>query len=168
MFFFCVKEVNFLNFSTIIGIAFSATLIYAAVCDYKTLEIPDKVHIIILILGLANIIYSGFTVSRFLMALLGLAIIFVPFFIASIIGFSMGVGDIKLISSCCFFYVSSCGFMYGLSGVLFGAALGWIVVLIVHPIYAKIKNIKLNAPFAQVPYLAIGFISINVLINFLR
>ena len=98
------------------NVLFVLVLIYASYCDIKTRVIPDKVHVMILLLGLIQV--------SWLDSLLGMFLVPLPFLVVALLKKgSMGGGDIKLVSACSFFL----GFSDGLLGSSVGLASGIMV-----------------------------------------
>lgn len=111
-------------------------LLFASVIDIKTHTVPDYLHFLILMVGLL----------RFepLPALLGLAIVPLPFFIAALCkSNSIGGGDVKL--------MGACGFVLGVSAGFGAMLLGLLMGVLCNATFNKEKK-----PFALVPYLAFG------------
>lgn len=128
------------------NILFIITTIYAGIIDYKTREIPNKVHIIILLLSLINI--------NLKQSLIGLILLPIPFIIPIFIDYnSVGGGDIKLIGAMGAFL----GFKKGIIALIISLTLALILNLLIFK-----KNKKEIFPLA--PYMAIGsFITILLL-----
>src|SRR5690554_4527029 len=88
------------------GFFYALVLIYASFHDLNTREIPDKVHSLILIIGLIKI--------DILASILGLLLVPIPFLIPALFNEnSIGGGDIKL--------MAASGFFLGLKGGIFAS-----------------------------------------------
>ena len=119
---------------------FVLVLLYAAYYDYKYRLIPDKVHIIIMILGLINMnVLDSFS---------GLMVTTLPVLIIGIMRGGIGGGDIKLMGASSFFL--------GVSGGLYGTILGLLMAIVISGIDCLIYGKKVNRmPLA--PYMALGY-----------
>jgi leader peptidase (prepilin peptidase)/N-methyltransferase len=119
---------------------FVLVLLYAAYYDYKYRIIPDKVHIIILILGVINMnVLDSFS---------GLIVITLPVLIIGIMRGGIGGGDVKLMGASSFFL--------GVSGGLYGTVLGLLMAIVISGIDCLIHGKKVNRmPLA--PYMALGY-----------
>lgn len=123
------------------GILYVLILAYASFCDIKTKTIPDKVHILIIIVALINL--------DSLNSIIGLLFVPMPFFITALIkGGGIGGGDAK--------FMGANGFFLGVKGGLFGSFLGLIIAITVNKIYYKIKKKDNNISFPLAPYLSVG------------
>lgn len=131
------------------NILFVAVLIYASYCDIKTRIIPDKVHVMIILLGLIQV--------SWLDSILGICLVPLPFLVVALLKEgSMGGGDIKLVGACSFFL----GFSNGLLGSSVGLAFG----ILVNMLYFWYMKLDYTGKVALVPYLGIGFMY-NILIS---
>lgn len=176
-----IQTIAFDNYATLIkGYIFALILVFAALCDIKTREIPDVIHIIIILAGLIQI--------NMFQSLAGFIIVPLPFLISAILKEgSMGGGDIKL--------MAACGFFLGISGGILAIILGLMLTVFVNLLKKnkvrkkivdkkkdddskkdedkkknednkKIEDSKkdLDSSFPLVPYLAVGsFISFLII-----
>ena len=126
---------------------FVLVLLYAAYYDYKHRIIPDKVHVIILLLGLIDISVVD--------SLLGLILVPLPVLIVAIMKGGVGGGDIKFIGAISFFL----GFEVG----LYGSVLGLLIGIVISVIYSLISSVKVNR-FPLAPYLVLGYLTTMILI----
>lgn len=132
------------------NLLFVLVLIYANYCDIKTWIIPDKVHVMILLLGLIQVNWFD--------SILGLLLVPLPFLVVALLKEgSMGGGDIKLVGACSFFL----GFSNGLVGSCVGLAFG----IFLNVLYSWYVRLDYTGKFALVPYLGIGYMSILFAIN---
>lgn len=123
------------------GFLYFLILAYASFYDIKTKTIPDRVHIIIILLGLINI--------NPLDSITGLIFVPIPFLITALLkGDGIGGGDVK--------FMAANGFFLGLKGGFMGSFLGLAIAVLVNAIYYKIKNKDKNISFPLAPYLSIG------------
>lgn len=123
------------------GILYALVLAYASFCDIKTKTIPDKVHILIIIVALINL--------NILNSIIGLLLVPIPFFTTALIkGGGIGGGDVK--------FMGANGFFLGVKGGLVGSFLGLIIAITVIKIYYKIKKKDNNISFPLAPYLSVG------------
>lgn len=115
-------------------------LIFASYQDYKTKEISDIVHLLIICAGIINISIVTSTIGLFLIPL--------PFLIIVMIKEdSIGGADIKL--------MAACGFFLGVTAGLFASVIGLSLAILANAFKRKCKE-----GFALAPYLATGsFIS---------
>ncbi|PWL55826.1 MAG: prepilin peptidase [Clostridium cadaveris] len=123
------------------GILYVLILAYASFCDIKTKIIPDKVHIVIIIVALINL--------NSLNSIIGLLLVPIPFFTTALIkNGGIGGGDVK--------FMGANGFFLGVKGGLVGSFLGLIIAITVNKIYYKIKKKDNNISFPLAPYLSVG------------
>lgn len=121
------------------NVLFVLVLIYASYCDIKTRIIPDKVHVMILLLGLIQVNWVD--------SILGLLLVPLPFLVVALVKEgSMGGGDIKLVGACSFFL--------GFSNGLVGSSVGLLLVILSY----KYIKFDFSKNVALVPYLSLGFI----------
>ena len=131
------------------NVLFVMVLFYASYCDIKTRIIPDKVHVMILLLGLIQVNWFD--------SVLGLLLVPLPFLVVALLKEgSMGGGDIKLVGACSFFL----GFSNGLVGSSVGLAFG----ILVNMLYFWYMRLDYTGKIALVPYLGLGFMY-NILIS---
>lgn len=129
------------------NLLFVLVLIYASYCDIKTRIIPDKVHVMILLLGLIQVNWFD--------SILGLLLVPLPFLVVALLKEgSMGGGDIKLVGACSFFL----GFSNGLVGSCVGLAFG----IFLNVLYFCYVRLDYTGKFALVPYLGIGYVCLKI------
>ncbi|WDV44078.1 A24 family peptidase [Clostridiaceae bacterium M8S5] len=132
------------------NILFLIVIIYASYCDIKTRIIPDKVHVMIMILALIKI--------DWIPSIIGLILVPLPFLVVALYKEgSMGGGDIK--------FVAACSFFMGFYGGLFGSIIGLSFVILTNMLYFRYKVAEYNGKFAIVPYLGIGYVLISFLLK---
>lgn len=149
-------KINDLNI--LIGIALAAILTYASYKDIRTKEIPDTVHIAILLLSLVRIIYSFVSQHyvNILDMLAGGFLSAIPLFIAAVITEGkIGGADIKL--------MAAIGLLLGLDGGISALFSGLMLSIIVNLTFLLFKKINLKSSFPLVPYLSIGCFFIYIL-----
>ena len=78
---------------------FLAALLPAAYSDMKTRTIPNFSSLFLFVAGFLHLFADGFSVQRFLSALLGAAIGGIPLLIMALCRNSVGGGDVKLAAS---------------------------------------------------------------------
>ncbi|QUH31112.1 prepilin peptidase [Vallitalea guaymasensis] len=128
-------------------VLFVLVLVYASYCDIKTRIIPDRVHIIIILLGLINL--------NWIPSILGLVLVPLPFLVVALVrNGSMGGGDVKL--------VGACSFYLGFTGGLIGSSVGLAFGILTSILYSRYKLKKYNGKIALVPYLGVGYLLIMV------
>lgn len=131
---------------TVQGIAYgivSCILVEIAILDQKTMEISDLASLLIAVIGIAFMIYSG----SYLPSLIGILCVSLPFIIFALCG-AMGMGDVKL--------MAAVGILLGYKGVLLAAFVG-IVVGCFAAIFLKFTNKKgWKSEMAFGPYLCVG------------
>jgi leader peptidase (prepilin peptidase)/N-methyltransferase len=128
------------------GAIFLSILLYASNCDVKTREVPDFVHIMILITGLIEI-----KLDYLPSMIAGFLIVPLPFLISAILREnSIGGADIKLVAACSFLL----GFQRGIVTVI----VGLILAVLITTISRNIKKHSFQDNFPIVPYLALGSI----------
>ncbi len=130
------------------NVLFVLVLVYASYCDIKTRIIPDKVHIMIILLGLINI--------DWIPSILGLLLVPLPFLVVALIkNGSMGGGDIKL--------VGACSFYLGFTGGIIASSIGLTFVILTNMVYFIHNMTEYNGKFALVPYLGVGYVCIGLI-----
>lgn len=123
------------------GLLYFLILTYASFTDIKTKTIPDKVHVLIILVGLINI--------NPLNSIAGLVFVPIPFLITALLkGGGIGGGDVKL--------MCANGFFLGVKDGFIGSFLGLVIAIIFNAVYYKIKNKDKNISFPLAPYLSIG------------
>ena len=129
-----------------------ALLLYASIKDIKSREVPDSVSGMMLILGLV-----GITAGDLPSMLLGMALVFLPQYLAAIINpeKALGGADIKLSSATAFLL----GAPRGLFALIVGLALSVITI----PIVRKVKKLPKNQPFPLIPFLSVGILAAYIL-----
>ena len=113
---------------------FIAALLYAAISDAKTREIPNAAHLLLLIAGALNILARGLTAYDFISALLGLFLGSFPLLILALWRKTIGGGDVKL--------AASAGFVLG----WLGSYLALMAALIAFVLFACLRRPKKEAP----------------------
>ena len=82
----------------LLAFAFCGVLLYTALIDVETLEIPDRIHVIILVLAVLSTIHSAETAIT--NRLLGAVIVSVPMLLIALwVPGGFGGGDIKLMAA---------------------------------------------------------------------
>ncbi|MBC2579394.1 A24 family peptidase [Clostridium sp. DJ247] len=123
------------------GFFYALILMYASYSDIKEKIIPDKVHLMIMVVGLIKISLMDAT--------MGFIIVPLPFFIAALLkGDDIGGGDVK--------FMAAGGFFLGLKGGFIASIMGLTLAVAINFIYYKIKNKDKNISFPLAPYLSIG------------
>ncbi|CDI50103.1 prepilin peptidase [Clostridium tetani] len=98
---------------------------YASFYDIKTKTIPDKVHILIILLGLISINPVN--------SIAGLIFVPIPFFITAVLkGDGIGGGDIK--------FMGGNGFLLGVKGGFIGSLIGLVIAITINAAYYKLKK----------------------------
>lgn len=123
------------------GFFYALILIYASYKDTKEKIIPDKVHLMIIVISLIKI--------NLIVAIIGFIIVPLPFFITTLLkGDGIGGGDIK--------FMAASGFLLGVKGGFIASIIGLTLAVVTNVIYYKIKNKDKNISFPLAPYLSIG------------
>lgn len=110
------------SLQTLLALVLSSLYIVISLIDWDTLEIYDRFHILLLVIALIYIPFSGLSLYSHL---LGFVIISVPFLLLSYFNLGMGGGDVKLMAVSglmlgfsntivAFFIASITGGIYGL------------------------------------------------------
>lgn len=122
-------------------VAFIMLLTYAAIIDVRTRTIPDHIPVLIILIGLIDM--------EPILAVLGLMLVPLPYFIMALLKEnSMGGGDIK--------FMGACGFYLGLQAGYVASILGLMFAIIVHFAYSVIGSKKINKNIPLAPYLGAG------------
>ncbi|WP_166525074.1 prepilin peptidase [Caproicibacter fermentans] len=117
------------------GLILTQCLVPASIIDFKTREIPDWIHVLLILVGLIrlNLPYS----------LIGALVIFVPCLIFTMISKGeIGGGDIKLLTAC--------GFVLGLTGIVLGSIVGLTLFCTIHLLLHDHKKRHAMAPCISV------------------
>lgn len=123
------------------GALYAIILAYASYMDIKKRIIPDKVHVMIIIVGIIN--FSA------LNSMAGLIFVAIPFLMTALLkGGGIGGGDVK--------FMGANGFFLGIKGGFMGSFIGLIIAIIFNATYYKIKKKDKNISFPLAPYLSIG------------
>ncbi len=129
----------------ILAIVFFILLI-TSIEDIRTFTISNKIIIIILMIGLINVINKG----EYLSNILGAFFIFTFFIVSSILGFKIGMGDIKLISVATL--------LTGFKGAITAFVIGIFLSVLVGAILIISKKITFKSKFALAPFFSLGII----------
>ena len=130
------------------GLIMAQCLIPASYIDAKTHEIPNWVHVILLLDGLIKINVAE--------AAVGLLIISVPcLLISRLTKGGIGGGDIKLLAAC--------GFVLGAAGIVYGTAVGMTLFCAIH-IRSLFKRSKQKPRYPLAPCLSAGCFFVYVFI----
>lgn len=123
------------------GLLYAIILTCVSFKDIKEKVIPDKIHVLIMLLGLINI--KPFN------SMIGLIFVPIPFLITALLkGGGIGGGDVK--------FMAANGFFLGVKGGFLGSFLGLVIAIFVNAIYYKIKNKDKKTSFPLAPYLSVG------------
>ncbi|MFT8888967.1 MAG: prepilin peptidase [Ethanoligenens sp.] len=133
-------------------------LIYAGIKDAKTMKIPNRIHLMLLAVGVLHLFAAGFSIHAVLWAALGMFLGGFPLLILAVItkGKCVGGGDVKL--------AACAGFVFGglLSYLVLCAAL--LLFLFGGLIICGAKKRKLDTPLPFAPfYAAAGILTCAVI-----
>ena len=135
----------------LLWICFFAVLAWAAVHDWKTMEIPDRCHLLIIVLAfvrLGVLGYSGYPVS-WISHLTGVVCVSLPMLIITwMITGAFGLGDVKLMAAGGFFMGAERIVVSFFIAVLLGVIYG------IYLLAVKGVNKKTQFPFG--PFLCMG------------
>lgn len=122
------------------GLLFAQLVFIAAVFDAMTYEIPDWLHVLIVLVGFIRINLIDSVIGFFLISTLFLVLAFIT-------GGGIGGGDIKL--------MAACGFVLGAVGIVLATFFSILLVLLfkLRWIFRREDRRK---EFAMAPYLAAG------------
>ncbi|QAA32740.1 prepilin peptidase [Clostridium manihotivorum] len=134
------------------GFFYALILVYGSYVDIRTKTIPDRVHVLILLVSLIKI--------NLISSILGFLIVPLPFFITALLkGGGIGGGDVK--------FMAASGFFLAIKGGFIASIIGLLLALCVNAIVYKVKNKDKNISFPLAPYLSIGcFLSYLILGGF--
>ena len=122
------------------GLLLIQLLFVAAYNDARTHEIPDWIHILMLL--------TGFLEFQPQTAILGFFLVSVPFLLVAMFSHGgIGGGDVK--------FTAACGFALGAFGIVFGAILAMVFLICAHLIFYHRRSNRQKA-YAMAPYLAVG------------
>jgi leader peptidase (prepilin peptidase)/N-methyltransferase len=135
---------------TAIPLTAACVFLYAAWVDARTMEIPDRCHVILL--GLSCIQMALGAETPFGLRCAGLFAIAAPMVLANLVRRdSFGGGDIKL--------CAAAGFFLGASAAVAGALLALLLAGIYGSVALMLKAKKAKDTFPLGPFLGIGFIA---------
>lgn len=141
-------KIAFWNLIVLRGFFYALILTYASIVDIRNKIIPDKVHVLIILLSLCSI--NSFN------SIIGFFIVPLPFLITAFIkGDGIGGGDIK--------FMAANGLFLGLKGGFIGSFIGLTIAVLINIAYYKIKNKDKEISFPLAPYLSIGCVLTYVL-----
>lgn len=134
------------------GFFYALILVYGSYVDIRTKTIPDRVHVLILLVSLIKI--------NLISSLLGFLIVPLPFFITALLkGGGIGGGDVK--------FMAASGFLLAIKGGFIASIIGLLLALCSNVIVYKVKNKDKNISFPLAPYLSVGcFLSYLILGGF--
>lgn len=133
----------------VLGLTYLGTLLYASITDRKQLIVKDRVHIIIIILGIIQ--YQ--TVFGHL---IGALVITIPFLVFAIETDKLGGGDVKFI----FANTVLLGFKESYAGMLAGLT-ALILIFYMKKVLRGIGSKRI----AFVPFLSLGYMVVFLLIH---
>jgi len=129
---------------------FIMLLTYAAMIDFRTRTIPDRIPVLIILIGLIEM--------EPISSVLGLMLVPLPYFIMALLKEnSIGGGDIKLMGACGFYLGLQAGYVASISGLM--------LAIIIHFAYSMIGNKKATKNIPLGPYLGAGCIIANFVIK---
>ena len=138
---------------TAIPLAAACVFLYAAWVDARTMEIPDRCHVILL--GLSCIQMGFGAETPFGLRCAGLFAIAAPMVLANLVRReSFGGGDIKLCGAAGFFLGAPTAAAGVLLALLLAGFYGSVALML------KVKNAKDSFPLG--PFLSVGFISVMI------
>ncbi len=141
--------INGMNFNSICYCLMASALVVIAVIDHRTMLIPTKLNLFILLVGVAHLIGNRsewlYYVIGFFVASLFLLLFALLFRTVTGKG-GMGLGDVEL--------MACCGFCIGWAHGLFAIGVGSILAAVVECIRMAVTKKKGKFPFG--PYLAAG------------
>lgn len=133
----------------VLGLIYLGTLLYASITDWKELIVKDRVHIIIILLGLIPY-------QTVLSHLIGAMVITVPFLVFAVKTDKLGGGDVKFI----FANTVLLGFKESYTGMLAGLTV-LILVFYMKKVLCGIGSKRI----AFIPFLSLGYIVVFVLMK---
>ncbi len=134
-----------LSLMSIIGLVLTALLIVITMIDIDTMEIYDRFHVMIIVLGVITMLISDLPI---LDHVIGFFIISVPFLIIAMITNGIGGGDIKLIAAAGLLL----GYQSTLVAFIIASILGGFVAIML--VIFKLQHRKSLIAFG--PYLCLG------------
>lgn len=138
--------------ASIIGYCLAAGVLavyaYVTIMDIRTMEIPDRSHLLILAAALADMAVHGGI--PFLSRVCGMFILSLPLLaMAKAVPGSIGGGDIKL--------CGASGFLLGPAGLIQGAAAGFLVAGAFGALLLVSGRARPDSAFPLGPFLCLGF-----------
>ena len=131
----------------ILAFAFCGVLLCTALIDIETLEIPDRIHVIILVLAVLSTVHS--TEAAITNRLLGAVIVSVPMLpIALLVSGGFGGGDIKL--------MAASGLLLGTKEIVVAAFVSILTGSIYSAYLLITKQAQRDTQFAFGPFLCTG------------
>lgn len=138
-----------LSLKTLIGFLFVSILIVASFIDLDTLEVPNRLVLLILLLALIHCIFVQDV--PLIENIIGFFAASVPFLLLAFLSHGgMGGGDIKL--------VAACGLLLGYKNILLGVFIGVLLAAVCGIILIFSKSKSLKSQLALVPFLSCGMV----------
>lgn len=134
-----------INLEALLICALASCLIWLAIEDYKTYTIPNKINIVVLLLGVIAVVVDNANWRSHLLGAVSISGILLIVYVISR-AHVIGGGDIKL--------MAAAGLMLGLNKIVIAFLIGGFLGVLVNLVITKCMGMK--RVFAFGPYLAIG------------
>ena len=133
------------SLTTVKGMILTLLLLYASLSDFKKLEVPDCISVMILILA-----FVGFEPSNLLSMLAGAAVVFIPQLATTMLTPNRPIGgaDIKI--------STALAFLLGAEKGIFALVVGMLLAVVITAISNKLNDQDQKQAFPLVPFLWIG------------
>lgn len=135
--------ISILKFGILLGI-----LLYASIKDIKYREVPDSVHLMIIILGLC-----GKESEDLPLMLFSMLFVFLPQYLVSMIFPTHMIGGADIKFSC------AIAFYLGLPKGIYAFILGLLLAVIIVPIIRRCKKRSEPSAFPLLPFLSVGVLA---------
>lgn len=136
----------------VFGFLFSGALGSAALADIRKHEIPDPIHICIVLLGFIKLLIPGLSLIGLADAVAGALIAGIPLLIVAVKSNGLGGGDVKL--------ASGCGFFLGLGSSCSALVFSLLLFLLFSVLYIRTKKLDWKTPLPFAPFYMIAGVTV--------
>ena len=130
------------------GLLFSSAVGSAALVDIWKREIPDPIHICLILMGFIKLLIPGLSLIALADAAAGCLIAGIPLLIAAVKTNGIGGGDVKL--------AASGGFFLGLTGACSALVFSLLLFLLFSVLYIRTKKLAWTTPLPFAPFYEIA------------
>lgn len=143
----CIFVLNGFSISSLISCFFVSSLLILSFVDWKIYEIPPKINIFILIIGIINLLLDLKNFTDYIIGFFLVSTILIILYVLTK-GKAIGGGDIKL--------MAVAGLMLGFERIFLAFFIGCVLATVIYIIQTRF--VKTNGILALGPYLSAGII----------